>query len=398
MQACPVGLFNNDHSTTNNTIMKHGCFVYKFQIMCKLFYFVKSLNYSCSVIILTVISIERYIAIINPILNRRFIGNCAIRAGIAVCVWLVSIGYSIPLLFVYDTVSVQSDPTDPAAYDVYCVMILHSSVIPTAYVMVDFLVFYILPLALMTFVYFKIAMALWHSSVIEQDRVFRSVRASTSTACDRCNRSRYRETTTRLGSLQMTAGGFRGSGAEATEQHTGGGCNAQRASMTRSHRASCTTRASVNDNHWTSPATGRGGETIEDATPEDRTSNRNSRNICVRCGSNAFRTESTISTTAGRSCMMNTSWRACRGRNPLIARRKVIRLLIAMVIAFAVCMFPHHVRLQWQEWSNSKHISIELMYLPPFTTLLFYVNSGLNPDPVLTHFPTSSRSCSGGAV
>jgi len=38
------------------------------QAMCKLFYFVQNLTYSCSVLILTLISLERYIAIKHPML------------------------------------------------------------------------------------------------------------------------------------------------------------------------------------------------------------------------------------------------------------------------------------------------------------------------------------------
>lgn len=67
------------------------------------------------------------------------------------------------------------------------------------------------------------------------------------------------------------------------------------------------------------------------------------------------------------------------GQNPLVARRKVVRLLVAIVSSFAVCMLPHHVRLQWEEWSAGGQFSYEHMYIPPITTLIFYVNSCLNP-------------------
>jgi len=69
--------------------------------------------------------------------------------------------------------------------------------------------------------------------------------------------------------------------------------------------------------------------------------------------------------------------------NPLRSRRKVIRLLIAFVVSFAVCMLPNHVWLLWQQWADQESISYEQfarhMYLPPVMTLLCYVNSCLNP-------------------
>jgi len=65
--------------------------------------------------------------------------------------------------------------------------------------------------------------------------------------------------------------------------------------------------------------------------------------------------------------------------NPLTARRKVVRLLAAVVISFALCMLPHHVRVQWHEWRSARSYSYEEMYVPPITTLVFYINSCLNP-------------------
>jgi len=80
--------------------------------------------------------------------------------------------------------------------------------------------------------------------------------------------------------------------------------------------------------------------------------------------------------------------------NPLRSRRKVIRLLIAFVVTFAVCMLPNHVWLLWQSWADmyqqyesqsyqqyeyNSYEQYMYMYVPPVMTLLFYVNSCLNP-------------------
>lgn len=66
-------------------------------------------------------------------------------------------------------------------------------------------------------------------------------------------------------------------------------------------------------------------------------------------------------------------------RNPLVARRKVIRLLIAIIVSFAACVLPHHVRLLWQTWTTRQHYTQHNLLVPPATFLLFYFNSCLNP-------------------
>ncbi|XP_011303990.1 allatostatin-A receptor [Fopius arisanus] len=67
-------------------------------------------------------------------------------------------------------------------------------------------------------------------------------------------------------------------------------------------------------------------------------------------------------------------------KNVLKARRGVIRMLIAVVVMFAVCNFPQQARLLWRHWdsgyeSNSHFSTI----LTVSTFLLSYLNSCLNP-------------------
>ena len=65
--------------------------------------------------------------------------------------------------------------------------------------------------------------------------------------------------------------------------------------------------------------------------------------------------------------------------NLLISRRKVIRLLLCIVISFAACMLPHHVRVLYGTWSGTFHPSYGYRLIPPISFLLFYLNSCLNP-------------------
>ncbi|KAL3866622.1 hypothetical protein ACJMK2_043906 [Sinanodonta woodiana] len=61
------------------------------------------------------------------------------------------------------------------------------------------------------------------------------------------------------------------------------------------------------------------------------------------------------------------------------AKRKVIRLLIALVVSFAICVLPHHIRLLMMYWHMYVvPFSVEV-YLAPTSFIILYLNSGLNP-------------------
>ena len=62
----------------------------------------------------------------------------------------------------------------------------------------------------------------------------------------------------------------------------------------------------------------------------------------------------------------------------LLARRKVIRLLIAVIISFALCALPYHIRLLWQAWGNPQ-MSFGEFLVPPITFVIYYFSSALNP-------------------
>ncbi|XP_043514690.1 trissin receptor [Frieseomelitta varia] len=67
-------------------------------------------------------------------------------------------------------------------------------------------------------------------------------------------------------------------------------------------------------------------------------------------------------------------------RNVLRARRGVIRMLIAVVMTFAVCNLPQQARIAWRHWSPSYDRSSNFStLLTLFTFLISYTNSCLNP-------------------
>lgn len=67
-------------------------------------------------------------------------------------------------------------------------------------------------------------------------------------------------------------------------------------------------------------------------------------------------------------------------RNVLRARRGVVRMLIVVVLTFAICNLPFHARKMWQHWSSGYHGTGDFStLLTPLTFLITYFNSGINP-------------------
>ncbi|XP_077278037.1 trissin receptor-like isoform X2 [Temnothorax americanus] len=67
-------------------------------------------------------------------------------------------------------------------------------------------------------------------------------------------------------------------------------------------------------------------------------------------------------------------------KNVLKARRGVIRMLIAVVMMFAVCNLPQQARILWRHWGSSyDHTSDFSTLLTVSTFLISYMNSCLNP-------------------
>ncbi|CAG9797173.1 unnamed protein product [Chironomus riparius] len=66
--------------------------------------------------------------------------------------------------------------------------------------------------------------------------------------------------------------------------------------------------------------------------------------------------------------------------NVLRARRGVVRMLIVVVLTFALCNLPLHGRKMWQYWSDGyKGDSNFTALFTPLTFLATYFNSGVNP-------------------
>ncbi|RUS72302.1 hypothetical protein EGW08_019934, partial [Elysia chlorotica] len=63
----------------------------------------------------------------------------------------------------------------------------------------------------------------------------------------------------------------------------------------------------------------------------------------------------------------------------LASRRRVVRLLVVVLVTFAACVLPHHVRLVIYSWNVDLGTSAGSGFLAPVAFVLLYLNSALNP-------------------
>ena len=63
----------------------------------------------------------------------------------------------------------------------------------------------------------------------------------------------------------------------------------------------------------------------------------------------------------------------------LASRRRVVRLLVVVLVTFAACVLPHHVRLVIYSWNVNLGTSVGSGFLAPVAFVLLYLNSALNP-------------------
>ena len=68
------------------------------------------------------------------------------------------------------------------------------------------------------------------------------------------------------------------------------------------------------------------------------------------------------------------------GREAIRSRQTVVRMLIVIVVTFAVCNFPFHLRKMFQYWwPNYDYVSVYSTLATPLTNLIMYSNCAINP-------------------
>ena len=331
------------------------------QVLCKAYYFVQAMSYTASVCILTVISLERFVAIIYPMHSRRLHSMSLLRATI-IAVWTIAAASGLPYVFIYDTIDIPSGDADGSMLQ-FCMMVHSFNV--RAYTCATFILWYALPLAMMAVVYTRISVVLWRSS--HGPRVMSTKASPPATPSTvrltvhhdgGVSTSDVAENVTPVKCVVAPAD----SPADLSDQDDAAyvsSSGAGRAGLLR-HLGFHQRRSARRQDHLSSP------QCLITVEPSSDDAGHGSA-VELRSLTSGHETPRRVSAMAA-----NTDQTA------LSARRKVIRLLIAVVVSFAVCVLPYHVRVLWQAFSEPQ-ITDWQEIVTPLTFVFYYLNSGLNP-------------------
>ncbi|KAH8031922.1 hypothetical protein HPB51_022120 [Rhipicephalus microplus] len=243
--------------------------------LCRMYFFVHGLSYTASILILTVICAERYLAIVHPMLNKQVVTMTRLRVTI-VTLWIVSAAYCSPRIVMYGTVEAIVDDKREAL----CVL----------------------------------QRALYDSKTydLEEDSE---------------------------GSLSASLKLEYAQTFVTTSNNAREPCSATTVTLTMPYTNSA--QRIIDDQQLTRTSSG-----------------------CNRSAASALR-----------------------------PRRKVIRLLVAVVLSFALCNLPFHARKLWQHWSKEYNGSSPgAAILTILTNLVLYLNSGINPF-LYALFSRNFRQC-----
>ncbi|CAC5356576.1 TrissinR [Mytilus coruscus] len=117
------------------------------------------MSYTASIVILTAIATERYIAIRFPLRARRCITQKRLFLVQAI-IWMIAAVYGTPYLFIFDLYEM---PGMDGEITYYCFPD-YSRINMKALVTANFIIWYVIPLALMSYMYCRIGISLWKVS------------------------------------------------------------------------------------------------------------------------------------------------------------------------------------------------------------------------------------------
>ncbi|XP_035218203.1 trissin receptor-like [Stegodyphus dumicola] len=289
------------------------------EFLCKMYHFIHSLSYTSSIAILIVISVERYVAIVHPMLSKQVMTLRRLRI-VSATVWLVSAAYCSPRLIMYGTTEV---PSVTGEMETICIL-KRSFYDSKTYDLANFIVCFVIPLFIISLLYFAICLRLWRSN-----QVSKHYGATTFTARATIATRMPAHSSSQPEDLHSMASRSSYDFQEVTKSRTLSGNNLRSSDII------------VHDGQYTMTVRRQ------------------------RCASGELHPAT-----------------SCRGakNHVLKSRRKVIRLLVSVVLTFAFCNLPFHARKLWQNWSpRYDGTSNSSIILTITTTLVMYMNSGINP-------------------
>lgn len=390
------------------------------------------MSYSASISILTVISVERYVAIIYPMHSRRMQTMFLLRATV-IGVWAVSAASGIPYSMMYDVEAVPHSPTGDISavmfhmfnktrdgtnsipppgieYMYFCMPKNASNT--AAHDISIFIMWYAVPLVLMAFIYSRISVVLWRSSNVGgyntcSRMAIHAVAGSLASSVVAAQQSEHEQLTPPLQSTGFSCssspigGSWSKRRSDQEEDASTTTCEVQEIT-TNSKDCFAVERAKpaspdslltdvddpqplvfVYTKRISQEATDRHlrlkkqrqllQQGNKSGTRESRDDNRGRRKWLMGSMQSHRGLSASTATTRSASTVADSHGDAAFG-----ARRKVIRLLIALVVSFAICVLPYHVRILWLTFSKPL-LKPWHTFIPPLTFVMYYLNSALNP-------------------
>ena len=307
--------------------------------MCKLYYFIQAMSYTASILILTAISIERYFAITHPLKTKQFTTMFRL-AVVMVIIWIMAALYAGPMLAIYDLVSI------PGTNEEYCLLHDIDGVYLNmkAYDTSSFVLCYVVPLIIISILYFRISVVLWRSS---------SIHTIDKQKVNNVEHSRW--------NVRMSTWCSKRPGVVRDETAT---------EMNHIENSNSQNILLANHNDISSH-----GHTI---TPQAIKSCGIGNNIVINCTKRRPVSPKNDASSSRRPAIRTKKKR--KTDSVLMGRRRVIRLLLTVMFSFAVCVLPYHVRVLRHYWHpQEQEFSFKEKLFIPLSFIFYYLNSALNP-------------------
>ena len=337
--------------------------------MCKIYYYIWNVSYTASILILTIIAVERYVAIVYPLKARNFMTRYKLVVT-QFLIWLIAIAYSVPYLVLYDTIELPSFNVEFCYFTVYSVSGL--KILSVA----NLILLYFVPLGLIGFIYCKIGRALWTTTVVSALRLQNysdSKKSSVRTCSTRSPRASPLHSVSQKSSHDKPIDAHRCHNDQHSRSDSGNNCACQHqntVTVRNTHAAlalicgfqprnspqelacfimNTQRKYSTDEDSQTSP--------IDDKVFDDQLSFMSPKRPFIRY----------------RQTCLESSRKVAR------ARKKVVRLLTAIVISFSLCVLPHHLKVLNHFWNIFTLPHAIDVYISPCSFIVLYLNSALNP-------------------
>ena len=299
--------------------------------MCKIYYYVWNVSYTASIVILTVIAVERYIAIIYPLKSKYFRSRRKLLVSL-LAIWAIALGYNIPYLVYYDIIAF------PYLNIEYCYFKEDNLPGFKGLCLANFFVWYIFPLSVTGILYFRISIKMWTASIAGSAHLQK--------------RSSY--------------------GASQCYSQMSNFSNVYEESPIGNRRSALKLQFIQEEQDSSSSVKAVKVEASNENTQELMQDENESGE--KKCYKNEMRTSQLKVRNA--SVMTRTSYTP---RNLNHERRKVIRLLITVVFTFAFCVLPHHIKVLNHFWNIVRFPNAVAVYFSPISFIILFLNSSLNP-------------------